>query len=301
MKLAYTGPAREQAKAALRTAYAAYREVYDVPVEQCVYEDLSRYYRKQLYPDAEQIHTLTTLFHLIGTDHAAKARLACFVEEDMVRTQCHQQAAAKCHAMSYAMYLTQRQPPTPEIAAEYAASGYFELLEYRLIAAGEEKVAAALARSSKLYGLLFAGDVERFGQLLRAIPEDPAKPSYHISVTKPIYEAMLKRDAAAFQERIGERIRNYRALSDDQQPVVDVVTIALCKLAQRFGIRYYPAVAEVPEVFLTQEAPHRPDCRIPDPDHCEQVFRSWGDRMPGLTEIRQKLYFMEKNGRYPAW
>lgn len=100
---------------------------------------------------------------------------------------------------------------------------------------------------------LFYGNEEIARQLIDRIPDDGDKQEaiYYISpiFLKQIYQAIIEKDAESFNKYMIQRIKKYRKNMVGYSTIIDYTSIALFKVAQKYGINKEIDVVEVPTYF----------------------------------------------------
>ncbi len=95
---------------------------------------------------------------------------------------------------------------------------------------------------------------------------------YDSSYLKPTYMAIINHDEKAFNEGLEKRIKKYRTNMVGYSVIVDVVSIALIKIAKKAGIDCTVDVVEIPKQFLSEERLINPEeCKLP---YYDELLRS---------------------------
>lgn len=69
---------------------------------------------------------------------------------------------------------------------------------------------------------------------------------------KDIYTAMLTKNEIAFNNALKYRIKKYRRYTYDYSIFLDTCSVAMIKLAPKFGISHDFSIAEIPDYFLDE-------------------------------------------------
>ena len=105
--------------------------------------------------------------------------------------------------------------------------------------------------------MLYNRDYDGLRNVLSALPDDPddSREVYYEETVflKKIYLAILDKDEKAFNEEIENRIKKYRRNMVGYSTIIDYVSIALIKLAEREGIHCNVDVIEIPKQFFDKE------------------------------------------------
>lgn len=128
-----------------------------------------------------------------------------------------------------------------------------------LIAVNAWDEAEAFAKFAEpLYYALLTGDDETAGQLVSMLPDTPEKSVLRREVyftgiifCKEIFASLLAKDEVRLRNALAARVMQYRKSMWDYSTVLDRVSIAIAKLAERRGIYgTAPDIAEIPRVYL---------------------------------------------------
>ena len=139
-----------------------------------------------------------------------------------------------------------------------------------LIAVNAWEEAAAFAKSAEpLYYALLTDDDQTAQQITAHLPDTPPKDALRHEVyftgvifCKAIFQALLDRDEVKLRNALLTRVMQYRGSMWDYSTVIDRVSIAVTKLAERrkvYGTA--PDIAEVPRIYLdanTHASQHLP-------------------------------------------
>lgn len=135
-----------------------------------------------------------------------------------------------------------------------------EMTRYQFIATGEEDAPCLRDRDS-VAAMVFSGEYDRAAALLAEVEEDDSLEEGSLYLEPPclkrIYNALLEKDETGFHEELARRIKKYRRNMAGYSPVIDTVSVALVKLADRAGLCCRLDVIEVPKLFF------RPEHHIP--------------------------------------
>lgn len=139
---------------------------------------------------------------------------------------------------------------------QYKQISETELSLYELIAVEQAEMDYFRDKNSVIYNI-FYGDYEQAERLLQSIMTDDSieEGCYYdtIEYLKPIYMAMIARDEVLFNEELAKRIRKYRKNMAGYSTIIDVISIALIKMAQKAGINYNLDVIEIPKIFFDEK------------------------------------------------
>lgn len=127
---------------------------------------------------------------------------------------------------------------------------------YQLIAADEfENVYTKQAvEENNLVMLMYNQKWEEAGRLLEQLPDNPeeAKEIYYVKpqFLKKIYMAIIAGDEKAFNEELAKRIKKYRRNMVGYSTIIDIVSVALIKMAKQAGLSCHVDVIEIPGQFF---------------------------------------------------
>lgn len=130
-----------------------------------------------------------------------------------------------------------------------------EFALYEMIAINQAEKDFFKDKDSVIYNI-FCGDYEKAEYLLQSVTMDDSTEEGSLYDTiehlKAIYMAIIARDEELFNEELAKRIRKYRKNMVGYFPRIDVISVALIKMAQKAGINYNLNVIEIPEIFIDE-------------------------------------------------
>lgn len=277
-----------------KKAYKKYAKDIDEPIELQIYDDLDRFFHKEKYPSVGAIHGVTSLYYSFGAIYNLKGKYKCQLYNDMKATFQYLRMGAIYHAMAY--NALQWESKKNQVDGDYINDiETHEKFLYQAIAVNEWKLARENSSPCPVIQAMLNEDYEKAKKLLFAYTEEPdesQEPYFiHMPYVKQIYLAILDRNENEFNEQLAKRINKYRKRPSDYQPVLDITSIALIKMANKLGLQYKFSVEEIPEYFLETKNPiERADCKIIDLERCKKAFQEWGDITPSADEIREKIF-----------
>lgn len=125
---------------------------------------------------------------------------------------------------------------------------------FQLIASGGIENSFIKYEENNLIMLMFRKNYDQAKMLLDQITGDPdeAKEIYYIEskYLKKIYMAIIEHDEIRFNEELGKRIKKYRRNMVGYSTIVDIVSVALIKIAEREGLHCTVDVIEIPRQFF---------------------------------------------------
>ena len=122
-----------------------------------------------------------------------------------------------------------------------------------------EKIPASFLEMEKdnLIMKLHLGNYQDVSKMVEQLPDEPdeSREGYFDNSVflKKIYQAILDKNEKAFNEEIEKRIKKYRRNMVGYSTIIDYVSIALIKLAEREGIHCNVDVIEIPKQFFDKE------------------------------------------------
>lgn len=208
-------------------------------------------------PTIPKIQDRVTLYALLSGDYRTDCELCAMRGEAEASFSLMYLSAA---AAVRANQLWRKKEPVQNPAVKYNLEhgrGNLEAI-CGLIAVNEWEEAAAFAKLSEpIYYALLTGDDALAGKLAAMLPDSPPAEAVRREVyftgvifCKAIFTAMLTGDAPALQAALEARVRQYRALPWDYSTVIDRVSVACIKIAQRRGLSVSLDIAELPSIFL---------------------------------------------------
>lgn len=125
---------------------------------------------------------------------------------------------------------------------------------FQLIAVDEIENPYIKILDNDLIMLMYYQKYEQARLVLSQLPDDPDESSevYYVSpkFLKKMYMAIIEHDEKSFNEELAKRIKKYRRNMVGYSTIIDVVSIALIKMAEREGIHCTVNVIEIPEQFF---------------------------------------------------
>lgn len=126
---------------------------------------------------------------------------------------------------------------------------------YELIATGQTQT-TYLTKPNGIISYVYNGCYEKARELLDRVEEDTelVYGSYYtkINCLKRIYMAILDGDETAFNEELMLRIKKYRRNMVGYTTIIDHISVALIKMAQKAGLNYTFDVIEIPKLFFDE-------------------------------------------------
>ncbi|MDE7202319.1 MAG: hypothetical protein K2O91_10560 [Lachnospiraceae bacterium] len=128
-----------------------------------------------------------------------------------------------------------------------------ELSLYELIATDEAEIDFFKDKDSVIYHI-YCGNYDKAECLLQSIEMNDSIEEgclYDtIEYLKAIYMAIIARNEELFNEELAKRIRKYRKNMVGYSTIIDVISIALIKMARKAEINYHLDVIEIPKIFF---------------------------------------------------
>lgn len=125
---------------------------------------------------------------------------------------------------------------------------------YQLIATGEVDNPFMVNQENNLILLMYHQKYEQAKELLYQLEDrtDEAKEIYYVKpeFLKKIYMAIIEHDEKKFNQELVTRIKKYRKNMVGYSTIVDVVSVALIKIAERAGLHCTVDVIEIPKQFF---------------------------------------------------
>lgn len=125
---------------------------------------------------------------------------------------------------------------------------------FQLIAVAEMELPYVSLEENNLIMLMYHQKYEQAKLLLEKIPDNPDE-SYEIYYINPenlqnIYMAIIEHDEKRFNEELVRRIKKYRKNMVGYSTIIDIVSVALIKIAEREGLHCMIDVIEIPKQFF---------------------------------------------------
>lgn len=147
-------------------------------------------------------------------------------------------------------------------------NNYIEIIEnqldeidyalFQLIATNQLEPQYLEIADDPLITAMYQEQYDQAKQIIDAIP-DPTKEQdsqsvYYLSpmFLKYIYLAIINHDEKAFNEELAKRIKKYRRNMVGYSTIIDIVSIALIKMAKKVGIECNVDVIEIPKIFFDE-------------------------------------------------
>jgi len=129
-----------------------------------------------------------------------------------------------------------------------------EFALFQLIAVGETDNPYIASEENNLIMLMYCQKYEQANMVLSQLPDelDESREVYYVrpEFLKKIYMAIIEHDEKSFNEELAKRIKKYRRNMVGYSTIIDVVSIALIKMAEREGIHCTVDVIEIPKQFF---------------------------------------------------
>ena len=201
------------------------------------------------------------------TDRATVARLLQYNYRALAEALCLEGKPAESFEYTYlsaaaatrAVMLWRKEPVNnPAVKADLERGrGNIDAL-CGLIAVNEWQAATAFAKLAEpIYYALLTGDDAFAEKLVSMLPDTPPADTVRREVyftgvifCKAVFAAILAGDAQALQAALEQRVLQYRAVPWDYSTVIDRVSAACIKIAQRRGTSVSLDIAEIPAVYL---------------------------------------------------
>lgn len=127
---------------------------------------------------------------------------------------------------------------------------------YEMIACDEVNVPYLKEDDNNLISLVLHQKYEKAKEILCELPNDvdDSNEVYYISTIflKQIYLAIINHDERMFNEELVKRIKKYRKNMVGYSTIIDIVSIALIKMAKLAGIKCTIDVIEIPKIFFDE-------------------------------------------------
>lgn len=125
---------------------------------------------------------------------------------------------------------------------------------FQLIAVDEIENPYIKILDNNLIMLMYYQKYEQARLVLSQLPDelDESREVYYVrpECLKKIYMAIIEHDEKSFNEELAKRIKKYRRNMVGYSTIIDVVSIALIKMAEQEGIRCTVDVIEIPKQFF---------------------------------------------------
>ncbi len=266
----------------------------DLSMEEIICKTLNRYFKPEMYPQAA-IKDLVSLYYFLWDSYKAKGEQIYLLTKEAEMSFSYLHSAVICYAQAYDEFLSGIIPLNPAINNHFQDIEFHEKYLYCAIAVNEPEIAKKHSLICPVINAVLTEKYDKAQELLENLEEiadESQEPFYiHIPFLKEIYLAILDKNEERFNELLAKRINKYRKRPAAYQPYIDAASIALIKMARKFGLQYKFSVEEIPEYFLDVETlPKREYCKIMDLNDCESAFKEWGDTIPDIEEIKDKLF-----------
>jgi len=131
----------------------------------------------------------------------------------------------------------------------------FDYALYELIAVAETNF-SIFNRDDNLICLMLKQKYDDAKKIIDMLPDivDDSNEVYYVNqkFLKNIYKAIVDGDEKKFNEEIVKRIKKYRRNMVGYSTIIDVVSIALIKMAMKAGIECNVDVIEIPKMFFDE-------------------------------------------------
>ena len=137
---------------------------------------------------------------------------------------------------------------------------------YQLIATGEIENDYISKLDDHLIVLMYHKKYEQVKLKLEQLSETPKQSLYYVhpSYLKETYMAIIEHDEKKFNDELVKRIKTYRKNMVGYSVMIDAVSVALIKMAQREGINCTVDVIEIPKQFFDENyAINVEECKLP--------------------------------------
>lgn len=125
---------------------------------------------------------------------------------------------------------------------------------HQLIAVGEIDNSYIRIVENNLVVLMYYQKYEQARLLLNQLPDNPneSKEIYYVKpeFLKKIYMAIIDHDEKIFNEELVKRIKKYRKNMVGYSTIIDIISVALIKMAEREGIHCTVDAIEIPKQFF---------------------------------------------------
>lgn len=159
---------------------------------------------------------------------------------------------------------------------QYKSITETELSLYELIATDETEIDFFKDKDSVIYHI-YHGNYDKAEGLLQSIEMNDSIEEgclYDtIEYLKDIYMAIIARDEDLFNEELAKRIRKYRKDMVGYSTIIDVISIALIKMARKAELNYHLDVIEIPKIFFDKN--YQIDKDKVKPLFCEEALEKW--------------------------
>lgn len=127
---------------------------------------------------------------------------------------------------------------------------------YQLIAVGEVDNPYIVSEEYNLIMLMYHQKYDQAKLLLEQLTDTPDESNeiYYVNpeYLKKIYMAIIEHDENGFNEELAKRIKKYRKNMVGYSTIIDVVSIALIKIADKEGLHCTVDVIETPKLFFNK-------------------------------------------------
>lgn len=159
---------------------------------------------------------------------------------------------------------------------QYKCISESELSLYELIATDEIEIDFFKDKDSIIYHIYY-GNYDKAQFLLRSIEMDDSIEEgclYDtIEYLKAIYMAIIARNEELFNEELTKRIQKYRKNMVGYTTIIDVISIALIKMARKAEIDYHLDVIEIPKIFFNNN--YQIDKDKVKPQFYDEALEKW--------------------------
>ena len=141
---------------------------------------------------------------------------------------------------------------------DYIVNPYLNNMDniiYKLISVNETEF-DIFKDKNNIIKLLFNKEYDKASEMINKIP-DESDSSMQIEYMRPedlkkIYQAIIDKNEKIFNEEMIKRIKKYRKNMVGYCPIIDIVSIALIKIAKKAGLNYTFDVIEIPKMYFDE-------------------------------------------------
>lgn len=146
--------------------------------------------------------------------------------------------------------------------------GNMDFSLFQLIAVEEMSSSLLDIEKENLIMLMYHQKYEQARSILETLPDNPdeSKEIYYEQAVhlKQIYIAIIEKNEKKFNEELAKRIKKYRKNMVGYSTIVDIVSVALIKMAKQAGINCTVDVIEIPKQFFDDRCKiNKEECKLP--------------------------------------
>ncbi len=138
---------------------------------------------------------------------------------------------------------------------------------FQLIAVEKLELPYVNLEENNVILLMYYQKYEQAKHIIDLLPDetDDLSEIYYIrpEFLKKIYMAIIEHDEKKFNEELAKRIKKYRKNMVGYSTIIDVVSVALIKMAERAGIHSVLDVIEIPKQFFDNACESYKDVKLP--------------------------------------